>query len=120
MFASSHIVLTYTRLALLTRDDEISRQGLKTDIINIQRFKGKEAYNKKGNGRYKKEPKETYRAGIYNIWNEKMKWKILVDWLNYRSISTFSDIEQQAVLDHDTWEYGNEGGTPYNQPASWC
>ena len=28
MFPSSHILLTYTRLALLTRDDEISRQGL--------------------------------------------------------------------------------------------
>ena len=28
MFASSRILLTYTRLALLTRDDEISRQGL--------------------------------------------------------------------------------------------
>ena len=28
MFASSSILLTYTRLALLIRDDEISRQGL--------------------------------------------------------------------------------------------
>lgn len=46
---------------------KLADKDFKTDIINIQRFKGKEAYNKKGNGRYKREPKGTYRAEIYNI-----------------------------------------------------
>ena len=34
-------------------------------------------------------------------------------------INTFSDIEQQAVQDHDSWECGNEWDMPYNQPALW-
>ena len=38
MFASSRILLTYTRLALLTRDDEISRQGLSKSYVTYAKY----------------------------------------------------------------------------------
>ena len=52
---------------------ELADKDFKTDIINMQKFKGKEAY--KRNGRYKNEAKENYRAEIYNSLKQKNEMK---------------------------------------------
>ena len=68
---------------------KLADKDFKTDIINMRRFKGKEAY--KRNERYKNEAKENYRAEIYNSLKQKNEMK---NFSGLTTDNTFSDIEQ--------------------------
>ena len=52
---------------------KLADEDFKTDIINMWRFKGKEAY--KRNRRYKNEAKKNYRGEIYNSLKQKNEMK---------------------------------------------